>query len=466
MTRWTRRLPIRTRLTLWYTGILLGIVLVISVFSYFMLRRSLVGELDVELAVVGQLVRDAGPGAALRSAVEVHELLGPAFYEVFFRVVGPEGLVEGGSPVLATRHLPLSSAARARSRRGETTFETVMLNGRDRVRLLTMPLTPEGSSDRFIQVGASFGEIDRALTGYLETIGILVPLGLGLAASGGAWLARSALRPVHAMSQTARRITAEDLSRRVEVRGTGDELDYLADTLNDMLARLEQAFGHARRFAADAAHELRTPLTALKGGIEVALRADRTPETYREVLRSSLDDVDRVIRLAEGLLLLSRVRMGEPASRHPVDLEPLVLEVLDVATRLAEGRSVSVQVGHVEPLTVRGDRASLWRAILNVVENGIKYTPAGGKVEIAVERDGADALVHVRDTGVGMDPGDVEHIFEPFVRLDAAATHDRGGVGLGLSIVRAIVTAHGGSLSVRSARGEGSTFTIRLPLVG
>jgi heavy metal sensor kinase len=459
MRPWGRRLPIRTRLTLWYSGILLGIVLVISVFSYFMLRQSLIRDADVELAMVGQLVRDAGLGVAERSEAELRAILAPKFLDIFFRVIGPDGEEEARSEALGTRRLPLTLKGTSHT---EPTFETVVLAGGERIRLLTIPLTR--APGWFIQVGADFDDIDRALAGYLDTLGVMVPLGLGLAATGGAWLARSALRPVQTMSHTARRITAEDLSRRLALQGTGDELDHLADTLNAMLARLEEAFGHIQRFAADAAHELRTPLTALKGGMEVALRADRTPETYREVLKSSLEDVDRVIRLAEGLLLLSRLRIGGPAPRQPVELEPLLLEVLDVGIRLAEGRGVGVYLGRVEPLTVQGERSTLWRAALNLVENAIKYTPAGGKVEVALERDGDCAVVQVRDTGVGMDPADVERIFEPFVRLGAAAAHDSGGAGLGLSIVRAIVAAHGGTLVAHSAPGAGSTFTIRLPL--
>jgi heavy metal sensor kinase len=460
--RWPR-LAIRTRLTLWYTAVLFAIVLVIAAFSYFMLRRSLVADLDVELAMVGQLVRAAGLEEARRSDAELRHTLGPQFYEFFFRVSGPDGQDESGSEPFRTLNLPLSSEARARGQRGERTFATVGLPGGARVRLLSIPLG-QAPSSRFIQVGASLDDVERALLTYLETLAVLVPLGLGLAATGGAWLARSALTPVQRMARTARRITAEDLARRLPLRGTRDELDYLAETLNAMFGRLEAAFDHVRRFAADAAHELRTPLTALKGGLEVALRADRSPEIYREVLRSSLDDVDRVIRLAEALLLLSRVRAGAPVPLQPVELEPLLLDVLDVGTRLAEKRGVMLSLGHVEPLEVRGDRATLWRAVLNLVENAVKYTPSGGKVEIGVARDGGHAVVDVRDTGVGMDADAVETIFEPFVRLDTARSEDPGGSGLGLAIVRSIVAAHEGTVSVRSAPGAGSTFTVRLPL--
>lgn len=463
MREWWRRRPIRTRLTVWYSAVLLGILVVISASSYVLLRRSLIADLDLELAVAGQLVRDAGLGVADRSEAELRAVLGARFHQIFFQLIGPGGRAVG-SRNLGTRRLPLSPAAQSRGRRGRPTFETVVLAGGEPVRLLTLPVTDGPAPARFVQVAAGLQDVHRALAGYLEALGVLVPLGLGLSATGGAWLARSALKPVRAMSRTARRITAEDLSERLPVRGTGDELDHLADTLNGMLARLQAAFDQVRRFAADAAHELRTPLTALKGGIEVALRAPRSSETYREVLTSSLEEVDRVIRLAEGLLLLSRVRMGAPAPREPVDLEPLLLEVYEVGARLAEGRGVSMHLGRREALTVPGERSTLWRAVLNLVENAVRYTPAGGRVELALARDGDHAVVEVRDTGVGIAPADVDKIFEPFVRLDPAGAGRDGGAGLGLSIVRAIVLAHGGTLSVQSAPGAGSTFAIRLPL--
>src|SRR4029453_12892569 len=206
------RLSVRTRLTLWYGGVLLAIVLVISAFSYFMLRRTLISGADVELLMVGQLVRDAGIGEARRSEAEVREILGPRFLDVFYRVTGPSGKAEAESRALRGRRLPLSEQARVRGRSGEPTFETVELSRRQRVRLLTIPITQEPA--RFIQVGATFSDIDRALAGYMETLAVMVPLGLGLALVGGAWLARSALRPVETMSRTARRISAQDLTQR------------------------------------------------------------------------------------------------------------------------------------------------------------------------------------------------------------------------------------------------------------
>jgi heavy metal sensor kinase len=266
------------------------------------------------------------------------------------------------------------------------------------------------------------------------------------------------------MSATARRLTAEDLAQRVPRRGSGDELDRLAETLNAMLARLEATFAQMRRFAADAAHELRTPLTALQGSIEVALRAERSPEEYRRVLVSSLEDIERLRRVAEDLLLLSRATAGLEVPRQAVELEPLVLDVLDLGVQLAQGTGVTVRAKELAPLTVHGEEVALRRALTNLVENAVKYTPPGGAVELALARAEGAAVVSVTDTGIGIAAGDTERIFEPFVRLDAARARDTGGTGLGLAIARSIVAAHEGTITVESAPGAGSRFAIRLPL--
>jgi len=197
-------------LTLWYGGVLLAIVLVISAVSYFLLRRTLISGADVELLMVGQTVRDAGIGEARRSEAEVREILGTRFLDVFYRVIGPDGQPRAESGALRGRPLRLSAKARKRGRSGDPTFETVVLSHGERVRLLTIPLTQAPAPEQFIQVGAAFTDIDRALAGYMETLAIMVPMGLGLALVGGAWLAHSALRPVRTISRAARRISAQD----------------------------------------------------------------------------------------------------------------------------------------------------------------------------------------------------------------------------------------------------------------
>lgn len=459
-------LSIRTRLTIWYSGILLGILVVIGAMSYSVLRWSLMQDLDSSLMAVAQVVRDLGPVADEDSHGQAEalllDLLGHEFAEKFFQLLDPDGRVRPRILQPRQKSLPLSPEALAKASRGLSTFETMERDG-ELVRVLTMPIVDDRQIARIVQVGISVGRAKGALRRYLDTLIILIPLGVALAAAGGAMIAGKALRPVDQMTAAARRITAEDLHQRIGVQGTEDELDRLAETLNGMFARLDETFRHMRRFAADAAHELRTPLTALKGGIEVALRAERSPEQYRRVLASSLEEVDRLIRVAEDLLLLSRVAAGLETPRTRVELEPVVLEALDVGTRLAQGTGVQVQLGDVGPATVRGDAGALGRALRNLLENAIKYTPAGGKVEVSLRAAHGHAQIAVQDSGIGIAAADAERIFQPFVRLDAARARETGGTGLGLAIARSIVLAHGGSLAVSSEPGVGSCFTISLP---
>jgi len=196
----------------------------------------------------------------------------------------------------------------------------------------------------------------------------------------------------------------------------------------------------------------------------VALRTARTPEEYRRVLRESLEEVDRLIRVAEDLLLFSRTAAtGSGLPRARVALEPLVLEALETGARLAQGTGVTVRLGAVTPAEVMGDADALRRALRNLVENAVKYTPAGGKVELSLAREKDSAVLAVEDSGIGIEPADLERIFEPFVRLDEARSRATGGAGLGLAIARSVATAHGGTLSVQSTPKTGSRFVLRLP---
>src|SRR5205809_775998 len=383
-------LSIRTRLTLWYTGILLSILVVISGLSYSLLRSRLIQDLDASLLAVGQVVRDtgwSGSGAAVGGRPEsaLREILGPEFYDKFFQLVDPEGRPGTRSPHLREETLPLSAQARSNAARGAPTVETVRLATGEPVRLLTLPITRDGQLVQLVQVGIPLHRAQRTLGRYVETLLVLIPLGLALAALGGGMIARAALRPVDAMSRTARRISGEDLHARLSLRGTGDELDHLAETLNAMLTRLGEAFVQMRRFTADAAH-------------------------------------------------------------------------------VADARGVTVVLKERTPAVVTGDAVALRRAVLKLVENAVKYTPRGGRVELALRLADGRAEVLVTDTGIGMDPADVERIFEPFVRLDAARARDTGGAGLGLPIARSIVATHGGTLAAESVPSAGSTFTIRLPI--
>ena len=464
--RWLRPLSIRTRLTLWYGALLLAILAGMGVLSYRVLAWSLVRDVDVSIRAVAEVIRATGQARTSflinPAPEELREILGSRFLDTFFQLLDPEG-EPGRRSLRLSGPLPLSADARRNAALGRETFETVILPPEEHVRLVTLPVRREGRPAGLVQVGMTLTAVDAALFRYLQILLALFPIGLILAVAGGAWIARRALAPVRAMARQAREITAENLTRRVPRRGAEDELDYLADTLNVVLARLEAAFAELRRFTADAAHELRTPLTALKGGLEVALRHPRSAEAYERTLRGSLDEVNWLIRLAEDLLLLSRATAGAGLARARVELEPLLLDGLDVGLRLADGAGVMVGAGAVEPAVVLGDATALRRLLLILVENAVKYTPEGGLVELSLTRAGDEVCLAVRDTGIGIDRADAARVFEPFVRLDDARSRETGGAGLGLAIARSIAVAHGGRITLDSAPKEGSVFTVHLP---
>ncbi len=333
------------------------------------------------------------------------------------------------------------------------------------MRLLTMPVMEGGRVINLIQVGMSLQSVTETRVRFLLIMGGLLPVALLLAGIGGWLLARRALQPVVRMTEAAQRIGAEHLTERVEETGTGDELDQLAKTLNQMLSRLDAAFSQIRQFSASASHELQTPLTILKGELEVALRSPRSPEEYRAALHSSLEEVDRIAQLVEGLLLLSRAEAGVlKMDQQPVDLAQLMEEVHSRLKVLADSRSVALRLGPTEPLSILGDREHLRRLLLNLTDNAIKYTGPGGSVALSLQGNEKWASVLIADTGIGIPGEEQEKIFRPFYRTDEARSQAENGTGLGLCIARSIAAAHGGAIQVESTPGEGSTFRVLIPL--
>jgi heavy metal sensor kinase len=331
------------------------------------------------------------------------------------------------------------------------------------VRMLTLPVIERGRIIHLVQVAMPLESAEAARSRFLLILLILSPLALGGVAAGGWFLAGRTLAPVDRMVETARKIEAEDLSQRLETGESNDELGRLAKVLNDMLMRLENSFTAVRHFSADAAHELRTPLTILKGEIEVALRAPRPDEEYRRVLRSCLEEVDRLSVLVQNLLFLARSDSGNlEVSKTPVNLQEVVTDVAPSLQALAETVGVTFAVASATPAWVAGNASMLFRLVFNLGENAIKYTPAEGTVEIALQHNTHEASLEVRDTGPGIPLEEQERIFDRFYRGDPARS--RGGAGLGLALARSIVLLHHGRITVESTKGRGSCFRVVLPL--
>jgi len=487
-----KRLSIRARLTFWYTGILAATLILLGGASYGLLMRGLWQDVDATLEGVAKALNQTARGPAtdvLPPDLEeiLRHLFGPNFADRYYQFLDPRGQPDTRWPQFRGEPLGVSAEALRNAAQGSATFETVHGRGGYPIRILTAPVMHRGQVVNVLQVGMSLEGLYMASRQFLWTLATLVPLALVLAAAGGWLLARRALRPVDQMTATARRIEAERLAQRIQGADVDDELGRLARTLNEMLARLEAAFAQVRRFSADASHELKTPLTVLKGEIEVALRSPRESGEYQRVLGSVLEEVESMARLVDDLLLLSRADAGALRfEAGTVELDRLVEDVAKEGEVLGREKQVRVSIQALEPLIVHGDGQRLKQLLRNLVDNGIKYTPPGGQVTLAlhtatgsfagggsglhqrstaVRQGGQHAVMTVGDTGIGIPPEALSRIFDRFYRVDPSRSREVAGAGLGLCIAKTIAEAHGGRIEVESASGAGSTFTVFLPLL-
>jgi len=315
-----------------------------------------------------------------------------------------------------------------------------------------------------IMVAYPLEDLNDILGNLFSTFLILAPLGLLVSLIGGWFLAHLSLRPVDAITRTAREISLQNLSQRLPVRSIDDELGRLASTFNDMIGRIQTSFEQVQKFSADASHELRTPLTIMRGEIEVALRSTKLSKGTRELLSSVHDELVRLSSIVESLMSLVHSDAGRLSFQfQEVHLDRLLREIGEDTEVLAGTKHIRVSMGHLEPVKVNGDRSRLQQLFLNIAENAVKYTPPRGSITFSLDRNNGHAVVEVSDTGIGIPSKEQAKVFERFYRVD----HDNpstGGSGLGLSIARWIAEAHNGTIEVRSRVRKGSTFVVTLPL--
>ncbi len=307
-------------------------------------------------------------------------------------------------------------------------------------------------------------EVDATLRRLFSLLLYAIPVLIVVSIGAGWFLARRALRPVDVIAKAARRITAERLTERLPAPQSNDEIGRLTEILNDMIARLEQSFLQVRQFTSDASHELKTPLAILMGEIEIALRNPDIGDTARETLESCLEEVVRLTHVVQGLLDLSRAESGQLDIEHkPLDLSALLDDVCEDMSILAERKNITMECSLQPGLIVIGDRVRMHQAVLNVLENAVKYTMEGGSVSVTLYAEFDQVILKVADTGIGIPADKLPYVFDRFYRVDQARSQQVQGTGLGLSIVRWIVETHGGTITADSQLGAGSTFTIRLP---
>jgi heavy metal sensor kinase len=460
-------LTLRARLTAVYS-VIFGVLLVgLSLISYRVLARQLDADATARLVELTDglhgylrfangIPRVAFDATDSDQAAFIHEAT--RYYQIYDANAGRLVVQSSG---LAPLGLHFTPAEVQTFRTQPRPFDMTTEYGRFRI---SNNVISSAGQVYLLQVGISLAAIDGALHRYMDLLRWRVPGALVMAAIVTWWVAGVALRPLSRFAVAAAAIDVISLSQRLPVRGIGDELDKVGRAFNETLGRLEDAVGEMRQFSAALAHELRTPLTALRGEIELTMRRAGSDEGRVRSLASQLEEIDRLTRLIDRILTLARAESGQiHLEFSPVDLDALVASLVEQLEPIAQARDVDLRYERSGAAVVVGDAGWLQRLLLNLIDNSLKFTPAGGSVSLRVSREDSGARLEVRDTGIGMTPEVTERVFERFFRADPARPSAADGAGLGLSLVKWIVTGHHGRIAIDSRPGEGSTFTVWLP---
>lgn len=353
---------------------------------------------------------------------------------------------------------------------GRAQIETVpadreeKFQGKEYFQVIAIGYQLDNGARYIVEVGGSENDIFSALDGLLLTLSLGFPVFIGLTSIGAYILLGRALRPVDEIVRSAERITLHNLSQRLPVPETGDEVERLSVTLNRMIQRLDEAFQLTTRFTADASHELRTPLTIMRGELEALLKEERLSEDQTSQVESVQEEAERLTQIVEGLLLMSRLETGESQmNKAPVDFSNLVSMTTEQMTPLAEDKPVSLVCEAGRNIMVEASEVRLKQVVVNLLDNAIKYTPEGGKITVRVVGKPSWVVLEVSDNGIGISQEALPHVFERFYRSEQVLARKARGTGLGLSIVQSIVEAHAGKVTVESRENEGATFRVQLP---
>ncbi|MCX5804904.1 MAG: ATP-binding protein [Proteobacteria bacterium] len=464
-------LPIRWRLTLWY-GLILTLILSVfssGVYTYF--RNSLQKSIDEKIKSIGEILSSSMSESHNTSVFGNFErylenVLGKRPKGKFIQIMDTSGKIGAKMNDIETEVLPSSFKTLERVLNGEVVYET-MERVKPRLRMVTIPIIENKESKKvtsIVQVGTSLEDFDETMKKLLIIMLISIPTSIGVSIVSGYFLAKKALRPVDQIRKAAVKITLSNLGEKIDIGSRRDELSRLARTFNEMISRLRDSFLRINQFSIDVSHELKTPLTILKGQTEVALRKDRENEDYKSILKSNLEEINRMAEIIDDLLLLSKAETKEvKLSFEDVSLRDLIADVCMNVKIFADNKGIGLMIKELEDVKIKGDELKLRRMFLNIVENGIKYTQPGGKVDISSSINNGYVQIDIKDNGVGIAEDDIKFIFDRFYRGDKSRKRESGS-GLGLSISKWIAEMHKGTIEVKSGLSEGSLFSIKLPV--
>lgn len=456
---------LRLQLTAWYLAFFSLLFLLLCVLLYGVLASSMQRRLDAALVSQAQTAaklfqEELGEmhGDADGAAADVLSELQPSGQVI--AILNDSNVLAGGT--VAQRPALVSTARTAIAASAAESVTGIPLWGASGGRAAARRVT-YGSRTFVVLAVESLDSIAADLQALRRILAIALPLLILVAGFGGYLLTRRGLAPLGAMASQARRISSQNLDSRLEIGRAAEELSMLSDSFNELLARLDQSFDSMRRFVQDASHEIRTPLAVIRGEADVALSRDRTAIEYREALVMVQQESQRLSRLVDDLLNLARADAGRVQLRiEQLYLNDLLAECCRSVQPIAAAREIGLECHCAEDVPFRGDEGLLRRMVINLLDNAVRYTPAGGKVSAALEAEGPGVRIRIADTGVGISAEAATHVFERFYRADESRSRRQDGFGLGLSIVKWIAESHHGAVELTSQPGEGSTFTVHL----
>jgi heavy metal sensor kinase len=453
------------RLTLWYAGIFsvsscVAFLLFSTLVTSF-LRERTDQELLSQVERFSTLLASEGMETVINSAVIEAQAAGVK--KVFFRFLSRDGQVFSSSNMSYWQDIGVHQKAMEELLRGNPrVFETVSVaNRKAEVRVLYARFRP----GIIMQVGEAMESNSKFLDAFKRIFVFTMTFLILLAAGAGWFMARRAVSGVEAVTRTAQKISGGALEERVPVKTRGDEIDQLALTFNQMLDRIQTLLKEIKEMSDNIAHDLRSPITRIRGTAEVTLATGKSLNEYETLAASTIEECDRLLDMINTMLLISKTEANvDQLSREEIDLAKLARDACELFGPSAEDQGIHLRCTAPGGVRLSGDAGMIQRMISNLLDNAIKYTPQGGAVTVSLAEEGARVRLAVEDTGCGISPGDLPRVFERFYRADQSRS--KPGIGLGLSLARAIARAHGGEVTAASTPGQGSTFTVSLPRSG